>query len=322
MARVFYYFELFFVPNADLANFVFLMERIQMNTRAKKTEQAEITKKFIDLDKVIATKSPKLAKMLPGFVLRYLKRIVHQDEMNVIIYENRNEYGVDFAKAVLDGFGVKVESVGLENLLETGRYLLASNHPLGGPDGLALMQEVAKVRRDFLFPVNDLLMNLTNLNPVFIPVNKHGSNADNIRLFNETFESDHLLLYFPAGLVSRKQKGKIIDLEWKKTFLAKAVKYKRDIIPVHIDGRNTNFFYNLARLREKIGIKANIEMLYLVDEAFKHANKIITITFGKPIPYTTFDKRHNYAEWSALIKEHVYAIGRGENPVFDKGENY
>jgi len=287
-----------------------------MNFQDKNPQPTEITRNFIDLDKVIAKKSPKLAKMLPGFVLGYLKRIVHQDELNAIIYKNRDKFGVDFAEAVLLGFGIKIRNVGLENLPETGRYLLASNHPLGGPDGLALMQEVAKVRKDFLFPVNDLLMNLTNLLPVFIPVNKHGSNADNIRIFNETFASDHLLLYFPAGLVSRKQKGKIIDLNWKKTFLSKAVKYKRDIIPVHIDGRNTNFFYMLANLRKKIGIKANIEMLYLVDEAFKHQNKIITITFGKPIPYTIFDKGHNFAEWSALLKEHVYAIGRGENPVF------
>jgi putative hemolysin len=135
-------------------------------------------------------------------------------------------------------------------------------------------------------------------------------------LFNETFASDQLLLYFPAGLVSRKQKGKIIDLDWKKTFLSKAVQYKRDIIPVHIDGRNTNFFYNLANLRKLLGIKANIEMLYLVDEAFKHKNKIIKITFGKPIPYTIFDKRHSLLEWSAMLKEHVYALGRGENPKF------
>lgn len=305
------------MPNAVLANFVFSRQRNLMSTQENKKPQTEITKNFIDLDKVLAEKAPKLAKMLPGFVVGYLKRIVHQEDMNTIIYENRHRYGVDFAEAVLSGFGVRVESVGLENIPKTGRFLIASNHPLGGPDGLALMQEVSKVRKDFLFPVNDLLMNLTNLTPVFIPVNKHGSNAENIRIFNDTFASDKLLLYFPAGLVSRKQNGKIIDLEWKKTFLSKAIKYKRDIIPVHIDGRNTNFFYNLANLRQKFGVKANIEMLYLVDEAFKHANKIITITFGHAIPYTTFDKRHSILDWAAMLKDHVYAMGRGENPKFE-----
>jgi putative hemolysin len=168
------------------------------------------------------------------------------------------------------------------------------------------------VRKDFLFPVNDLLMNLSSLKEFFIPVNKHGSNAENIRIFNQAFASEVLLLYFPAGLVSRKVNGKIIDLEWKKTFLSKSIKYKRDIIPMYISGRNTNFFYNLANWRKRLGIKANIEMLYLVDEMFKQKNKIINITFGKLIPIETFDKRHTHAEWAQILRDHVYALGRGE----------
>ncbi len=280
-------------------------------------ENVEITRNFIDLDKVIFNKSPKLARLLPRFVLSYLKRIVHQEELNAAIYRNRDKFGVDFVDAILNEFGVIVQSTGLENIPKTGRYLLASNHPLGGLDGLALMREISKVRNDFLFPVNDLLMNLPNLKELFIPVNKHGSNADNIRLFNETFGSDNFLLYFPAGLVSRKQKNGIRDLDWKKTFLSKAIKYKRDIIPTHIDGRNSNFFYNLANLRKKLGIKSNIEMLYLVDEMQKQKGKIIKITFGTPIPRAIFDKRHPVIKWAALLKEHVYALGRGENPKFE-----
>ena len=288
-----------------------------MDKQNNTNQNVEITKNFIDLDKVIFDKSPKLARLLPRFILSYLKRIIHQEELNATIYRNRNEFGVDFVDAILNEFGVIVKSTGLENLPKTGRYLLASNHPLGGLDGLALMREVSKVRDDFLFPVNDLLMNLPNLRELFIPVNKHGSNADNIRLFNKTFESDNFLLYFPAGLVSRKQKGGILDLDWKKTFLSKAIKYERDIIPVHIDGRNSNFFYNLANLRKRLAIKSNIEMLYLVDEMQKQKGKIIKITFGTPIHRATFDKRHSFVEWAALLKEHVYALGRGENPKFE-----
>ena len=288
-----------------------------MDTKDNSNKAVEITRNFIDLDKVISDKSPKLARMMPGFILSYLKRVIHQKEVNSLIYRHRDKFGVDFASAILDGFGMIIQSKNLENVPKTGRYLIASNHPLGGPDGLALMQEVSKVRNDFLFPVNDLLMNLPNLKPMFIPVNKHGSNAENFRLFNKTFESDNFLLYFPAGLVSRKQHGKIIDLDWKKTFLSKAIKFKRDIIPVHIDGRNSNFFYNLANLRKMLDIKANIEMLYLVDEAFKQKDKILNITFGKPISWTIFDKRHSVLEWTALLKDHVYALGRGENPEFE-----
>jgi putative hemolysin len=273
---------------------------------------AEITKNFIDLEKVFANKNPKLLKALPGFIISYLKRVIHQEELNGIIWQNRDRYGVDFVRNIVESFGVIVNVHGIDKLPVRGKQLIAANHPLGGLDGMALMSEVGKIRRDFLFPVNDLLMHIPNLRELFIPVNKHGSNAENIRIFNETFDSDILLLYFPAGLVSRKINGKIVDLDWKKTFLTKSIKYKRDIIPVHISGRNSNFFYNLANLRKFFGIKANIEMLYLVDEMFKQKNKIINITFGDLIPYQTFDKRHTHAEWANILKEHIYALGRGE----------
>jgi len=278
--------------------------------------QQEISKEFVNVEKLFLEKNPKLYRILPQFIFSYLKRVIHQDEINKALYEYRNLHGIEFLDAILNNFGALVQTSGIENLPPAGRQLIASNHPLGGLDGMALMREIGKVRNDFLFPVNDLLMHLPNLKDLFIPINKHGSNIENIKLFNETFASDKLLLYFPAGLVSRKQNGKIIDLEWKKTFLSKAIQYQRDIIPVHISGRNTNFFYNLANWRKRLKIKANIEMLYLVDEMFKQKDQIIKITFGKPISVQTFDKRYTHTEWAQKIKEHVYALGRDENTVF------
>lgn len=285
-----------------------------------KKERVVITRNFINIEKVFADKNPRLLKVIPGFVIRYLKKVIHQDEINEALYRNRDKYGIEFVDAILNNFGVIVETKGIENLPATGRQMLASNHPLGGLDGMALMREVARIRKDFLFPVNDILMNLPNLAELFIPLNKHGSNAENVRHFNESLESENLILFFPAGLVSRKRNNKIEDLEWKKTFLSKAIKYQRDIIPVHISGQNTGFFYNLANLRTRLHIKANIEMLYLVDEMFKQKEKTITITFGKPIPVKVFDKRFGLVEWADILKKHVYALGRGEKKVNDNFE--
>jgi putative hemolysin len=184
-------------------------------------------------------------------------------------------------------------------------------------DGIGLLFETGKLRKDVMFPVNDLLLNLPNLYELFIPVNKHGSNAENIKLFNDTFASDVVILYFPAGLVSRKQNGMIKDIEWKKTFLTKARAYNRDIIPVYISGRNSNFFYNLANIRKSLGIKANIEMLFLPHEMYKYHNKTISLTYGKPIPIEVFDKRKPDQEWASLLREHVYKLEANPDQEFN-----
>lgn len=265
---------------------------------------------FIDLEKVIASKNPVLLKLLPRFVLNYMKRIIHVDEINDFLVLHQHVYGLAFVQAVLNEFRTNVQADGLENIPAGERFIVVANHPLGGLDGLALINVVGKVREDIVFPVNDLLMNLPNLKELFIPINKHGKNTENIRLFEETFASDTALLYFPAGLCSRKQSGKIMDIDWKKTFVAKARKYHRYVIPVHIEGRNSSFFYNLANIRKRLGIKANIEMFYLPNEMMKQRDKTIRFHIGKPIPWTVFDKRYSDRQWAALVKQQVYALGK------------
>jgi putative hemolysin len=285
-------------------------------------EDLKITQRTIDLENVFREKNPNLARLIPGFVFSYLRRVIHEKDINDFLYRNKDYKGLDFVEAIINDFGAIVKVSGEGNVPKEGRYIIASNHPLGGLDGVALMHTVGKIRKDIVFPVNDILLFLPNLKPLFIPINKHGSNTENMEIIHQTFESDKLMLYFPAGLVSRKQKGKIEDLEWKKTFVAKAKQYQRDVIPVYIDGNNSNFFYGLANWRKRLGIKANIEMLFLADEMFKQKNKTIHITFGKPIPWQSFDKRHNFKEWAEKLKYYVYSMGNGNTEPFDPEKDY
>lgn len=273
--------------------------------------------KYIDLEKVIAGKSERLLRLLPGFLIRYLKKTIHQNDLNGILNRHKDKYGQEFLHEILQEFGANIIVRGEENLLKADRSVVASNHPLGGLDGMALMYVVGKYIPEIVTPVNDFLMYLPNLKPLFIPVNKHGSNASNIVLFNETFASDKTVVYFPAGLCSRKNGGKILDLEWKKTFLTKARNNNRDVLPVHISGRNSAFFYNLANFRKKIGLKANIEMLFLVDEVFKQKNKDIIITFGQPVPAGVFDKKYTDRQWAEKLKEHVYKLEKEPDLIFN-----
>ncbi len=289
------------------------------------SEPVEITPDFIDVKSLFAAKNPRLLKIIPGFIFSIIKKIVHQDTINGFIYKHRDKFGLAFVSAMLGEFGVKMEvikspgsTIDGYNLPEIipphGRFIIASNHPLGALDGLALMHVAGQSRPDVVFPVNDLLMFVPGLKPLFIPINKHGKNTDNVELIHQTFASDKTILYFPAGLVSRKQKGgKILDLDWKKTFVTQAKRYQRDIIPVYISGRNTNFFYNFANLRKKLGMKANIEMMLLPDEMIRQKDKTIKLIFGNLIPWSTLDRSHSDPEWAGIIKDMVYRLGEVVN---------
>jgi putative hemolysin len=266
--------------------------------------------KPINIRQVFKEKNARLAKLIPGIVYRYIEKIVHQKDINELLAKCGDDIGLDFVKAAIIDFNVNVTLEGEENLPAEGRYIIVSNHPLGGFDGLLIMDAISRHYSDFRFLVNDILMNITNLHPLFIPVNKHGRQDSNAAAeIDAVFRSDKQVLTFPAGLVSRKFGNTVMDLEWKKNFVSKATQYQRDIIPVFVKGENSRFFYRLYKIRKFLGIKANLEMLYLVDETYRHKNKSFTITFGKPIPYTTFDKSKSLNEWAKWVKEQCYRMG-------------
>lgn len=303
--------------------FFFLFLQIVENFSNMDTEQNNL----IDLRKIFTAKVPKLMKHMPNWLFRKIQRLLHEDDINEILTKYADKEGIDFINAVVADFNLDVVLKGVDNLMASDRVLVASNHPLGGLDGIALIGAVGNHRGNTLTPVNDFLMFVKNLRPIFIPVSKVGSATANreesLKLFNETFAGDATICYFPFGLCSRKTKGgKIMDLDWKKTFVTKSKAYQRDIVPVHIEGRNSNFFYNLARLRKGLGIKVNIEMAFLVDEFFKQRNKQLTITFGKPIPYQTFDRRFTDAQWAEKLRTFSYNLAKDADLVFDPQKEY
>ncbi len=263
----------------------------------------------IDVEKVFKEKNAGLYKILPKFIFSYLKKVIHQDSLNHILSEHPNSYNVDFGEECKKLFGVTSSTEGLDKIPKDGRYLFVANHPLGGLDGIIFMTEVGKVFPDIKFPVNDILLQIGRFNDIFVPINKHGGQAKNAAIqIENAFKSESQMLFFPAGLVSRKQGNIIKDLDWKPAFIKKAIKHKRDIIPVYISGNNSKFFYNLSRLRKMFGIKANIEMLYLVDEMFKFKNRNVNLTFGDPISWETIRKDGSAKEWAEKIKETVYSL--------------
>lgn len=265
--------------------------------------------KFIDIKKLIRSKNPRLLKSLPRFVVRYLERILHQDEINEFLKNNPDKKNEDFCKAVIDYFNIQIEIEGIENIPKEGGVTLAMNHPLGGMDAMALVTALRNHRTDLKFIVNDLLLNLENMQGMFVGVNKHGKNSDKTHSkIDSLFASENAVCIFPAGLVSRKVNGKIRDLEWKKTFVFLSARYNNPIIPIHIDGKLSNFFYRLSNMRTFFGVKVNVEMLYLANELFKQRNVKMKLKVGKPIYPEQIDSSKTHKEWAQWIREEVYKL--------------
>ena len=273
---------------------------------------ANVSEKTIDIEKVLKDKMGAKAKFVPGFLVRWLKRIVHQDEINAFLWENRDKTGVEWLEACVSYLDIKLEIEGKENLPaadDKRLYTLVSNHPLGGQDGVALGAIVGRhFEGRFRYLVNDLLMNLPGLAPLCIPINKTGSQSRNFpAMVKAGFESNNHMLMFPAGLCSRRHNGLIRDIPWSKTFISKSVEYQRDIIPIHFSGQNSNFFYRLANFSDRF-LPFNLAMIFLADEMYKNVHKSFQIKIGKPIPWQTFDKSKSPQEWAQFVREQVYSL--------------
>ena len=265
----------------------------------------------IDIDSILKDKAPKYYNKIPKFLINYLKRTVHQEDINGILERNKDLEGVEFMRALVDKeFNLNLKIEGEENIPKDGRFVFASNHPLGGLDGICLSTILGeKFDGKIKYLVNDVLYYLEPLKPIFVPINKYGAQAKNsAQAINDAYESDNQIITFPAGLCSRKIKGEIIDLEWMKNFIVKSIEYKRDIIPVHFEGRNSNFFYNFANIRKSLGLKFNIELIYLPDEMYKNTNQEFRITLGKPISWKVFDKSKTKKQWAQYVKDIVYSM--------------
>lgn len=263
----------------------------------------------VNIKEIIKSKSPKVAKWTPRFIINYLRRIIHEEDVNSYLNDFKSLSSIDFARATLKRMNISYRAEGLSEIDPNGRYIFASNHPFGGLDGMMLADIVATQFGDAKLIVNDILMNLTPLAGIFVPINKHGKqDAQNANLYNETFNSNVPIVTFPAGICSRRSSGKVEDSEWKHSFIKKAIQTQRDIVPVYFDGELSNFFYNLASIRKKIGIKANIEMLYLVDEMFRQSGGSFVIKVGEPISWKELQNGESPKKWANSVKKMAYSL--------------
>ena len=266
--------------------------------------------KVIDIELALQEKIPDIYKKIPAVILWLIKKVIRQDDINRMIHQSSHLHGIPMVDWALDQFGVYIAVKGKELIPKNGQYIFSANHPLGSLDGLAILTVVATIHHSVKFVANDLLRVIKGLEPVFLYIARFGEiDRRNVREINKTLASDAQLLVQPAGTVSKRNPVKISDLPWNKFFISKAIQYKRDVIPVHVQARNSQLFYNIASFRKIFRIKSNLEMFLLPREMFNKSSKTISITFGEPIAYKTFDESRTRLEWAQKVREYVYLLG-------------
>jgi len=256
---------------------------------------------------------PKLRKKMPRFLINYLKKIVHESEMNEIIDRSNGLSGPAFFQFALDCLDISYTVIGEENLPIGGKYIFVGNHPLGGADSLIVGEMMRKhYGNDIRFISNSLMSGLQPLSFMFVPVNLLGGpqTRDFGILMEELFASDNQISIFPAGTCAKRLNGKITEMPWKKMFVGRAKKSHRDVVPIHCTGRNSNWFYFISNVSRFLGLKVNIGMMYLVDELFRAQHKHFTITIGETIPWQFFDKTKSDIQWARYVRELVLDLGK------------
>jgi putative hemolysin len=282
-----------------------------MDKEADNIQQAndiKITERYISLERIIASKNKRLLHLIPKRTMKWFKKLICLDRINEIIYKYRDYKGVSIATKVLEELDIKLEVVNEENVPYQGRPLIVANHPIGSIDGMALISILGEKRSDVLFPVNDILCQLPGLKSVFVPINKYGKNNSNHNTLNNAFASNSCMMFFPAGTESKVIKGKVQDFVWKKTFIRKAQEFKRDIIPVYIEGMNSKNFYRWYKVRKFFGIKFDLEMIFLPREMFRQQGKTIKLVFGKKIDIEKLDNNYTALQWAKKIRDFVYLL--------------
>ncbi len=270
----------------------------------------------VDIHAILKHKFPKFHQYIPALIPKLLYKFFHLKTINEVLKEYRNFRGGQFVEKVLQHMNISLNVHDIDRLPKTGGVIVVANHPMGGLDAMCLLKAISDVRSDLKVIANEIVTFIPQLSEQCTGVNKLGKTSkEALKNVDKLYEHAGVIEVFPAGLCSRKINGKIVDLEWQKSFITKAIQYELTVVPVYIDGSNSNQFYSLAKIRRFFNIKFNLEMMLLPNELYKQMNLSVNLHFGKPIPYTRFSKQKAWQQAQDL-KDFVYTLGDNPNQTF------
>ncbi|MEG6060432.1 lysophospholipid acyltransferase family protein [Enterobacter roggenkampii] len=247
-----------------------------------------------------------------------LKRLFYEDEFQQFAAAHRHLKGLDMVEQVLEHLDIlcTVSARDLEQIPEHGPLVIIANHPTGTLDGLALLYAVSRVRRDVKVVTNRMLTHLEPLSSLFIPVDNMGGRTAKSSLvqMEQHLQNAGVLIFFPAGEVSRPTRKGIRDKKWHSGFIKLAGKLRVPLLPVHIQAHNSLLFYASTLVSPTLSM---LSMLLLMQQMFRRRHSQLPIKIGQQIAWhhwhsATLSSR----EMAEQCRQHVMRLGKGVPGVF------
>ncbi|KZR30566.1 lysophospholipid acyltransferase family protein [Enterobacter genomosp. S] len=244
-----------------------------------------------------------------------LKRLLHEDEFQQFAARHRHLKGLDMVEQVLEHLDIlcTVSARDLEQIPEHGPLIVIANHPTGTLDGLALLYAVSRVRRDVKVVTNRMLSHLEPLSSLFIPVDNMGGKTAKASLIQmeQHLQNAGVLIFFPAGEVSRPTRKGIRDKKWHPGFIKLASKLRVPLLPVHIQAHNSLLFYASTL------VSPTVSMLLLMQQMFRRRHSQLPIKIGQQIAWNDrFSATLSSREMAEQCRQHVIRLGKGLPGVF------
>jgi len=274
---------------------------------------------MLHVEGMIRQSYPSVYKKTPPIVLqpglKLLKRLFHEKEVNTFLSKNERLSGLDFVEAVLEYLNIsyKVNQQQLENIPAIGKALIVSNHPLGAADALSLIKMVADARQDKRVKIvaNQMLSHIPQLSELLIPVDNINGRLtrQSLQEINKALENEEIIIFFPAGEVSRASLSGIKDGHWKSGFVKIAQRTSTPILPIHIKARNSSLFYALSLVYKPMSA-------LLLGHELMRSHKLLEFKIGEIIPHTSFQNTQLLPkQYARLFRKHLYRLANGRKPL-------
>jgi putative hemolysin len=266
------------------------------------------------ISKTDLIKASGLTKLgiLSSPVASAVMRITKIDEVNRMYDVLKDKQGKDFFDSFVRYRELKyiVFEEDLARIPKTGPFILVSNHPLGGIDGILMTKILSEIRPDFKIMGNFLLEKIEPMKPYVIPVNPFENRKDlrqssaGMRETLKHLENGGCVGIFPAGEVSNKNNkfNEIRDKKWELPVLKLIKKAKVPVLPMYFHAKNSQLFYQLAKLHP------DLQTLLLPAEMMNKREKPIRIRFGKPVSIKLLADHDSVEEMGEFLQKKIYML--------------